>query len=518
MPPEPVAGAPIRLLYADKAGSEQDLVCAALDEESGRFVCTKAASSREFEAELARGTYDVVLTDFDVLGLSGLEVLGLVQARAPRVPVVVVTGSDWEELAVEALRAGAADYVIKSPTQIRRLPSTLRNILGRHEALLGKARADEELRHSQARLELAMAAGHMGVFDWDLMTGRVVWEANHAALFGLQPGDFDGTYPGYARLVHPDDLPEIERATQASRDSHSEFDAEYRVVWPDGSVHWVAPRGRFWYDDDGRAMRMSGVVMDVDRRRTAEEMARQQQAELAHLLRLSILNQLASGLAHEINQPLTAISNFAGAAFQLHKGGRLTPERAREVIGEMHQQSQRAGEIVRRMRGFMKKRGGGVSPCDVNALAAEAVALMKPELAQHNVRARLVGAPHLPPVPADGVQIQQVLVNLIQNAIDSMRNAPAGRRSVTITTAGSLEQVIVRVTDTGIGIPAEDLPRVFDSFFSTKSYGLGMGLNISRSIIETHGGRLTAENNPNGGGGGGATFEFVLPLGGSPAT
>jgi signal transduction histidine kinase len=154
----------------------------------------------------------------------------------------------------------------------------------------------------------------------------------------------------------------------------------------------------------------------------------------------------------------------------------------------------------------------------VNALAAEAVALMKPELAQHNVRARLVGAPHLPPVPADGVQIQQVLVNLIQNAIDSMRNAPAGRRSVTITTAGSLEQVIVRVTDTGIGIPAEDLPRVFDSFFSTKSYGLGMGLNISRSIIETHGGRLTAENNPNGGGGGGATFEFVLPLGGSPAT
>ena len=134
-----------------------------------------------------------------------------------------------------------------------------------------------------------------------------------------------------AGVGHPDDLPEVERATQAARDSRCEFDAEYRVVWKDGSIHWVAGRGRFWYDDDGRAMRMSGVVIDVDRRRNAEEVARRQQVELAHLLRLSILSQLASGLAHEINQPLTAISNFAGAAIQLHKDGRLTPERAREV-------------------------------------------------------------------------------------------------------------------------------------------------------------------------------------------
>ena len=512
--PEPTTGAPIRLLYADNVGPPQDLVCAALDEDPGRFACTKAASSGQFESELAGGSYDLVLTDLNVMGLSGLQVLSFVQSRAPRLPIVVVTGSESEDLAVEALRGGAADYVVKTPTQIRRLPATIRNILGRHEAMLGKARAMEELRHSQARLELAMAAGHMGVFDWDLVTGRIVWEANHAALFGLAPGEFDGTYATYTRLIHPDDLPEMERALAASRESHSEYDNEFRVVWPDGTIHWVASRGRFWYDDDGRAMRMSGVVMDVDRRRTAEEMARQQQVELAHLLRLSILSQLASGLAHEINQPLTAISNFAGAAIQLQRNGRLTSERSREVLAEVHQQSQRAGEIVRRMRGFMKKRGTGISPCDVNALAADALGLMKPELAQHNVRARLHGAADLPPVPADGVQIQQVLVNLIQNAIDAMRSAPSGRRSITITTAGSLEQVIVRVSDTGIGIPAEDLPRVFDSFFSTKSYGLGMGLNISRSIIESHGGRLTAENNP----GGGATFEFVLPLGGPPAT
>jgi PAS domain S-box-containing protein len=513
MPGEP-NGSTIRLLYADAAAPESDLVCTALESEHGGFVCTRAASSSDFESQLASGTYDLVLTDFDVLGPCGLDVVQFVQQRAPRVPVVVVTGTDSEERAVEALRAGAADYVIKTPTQIRRLPSTIRNVLGRHEALLGKARADEELRHSQARLELALAAGHMGVFDWDMLTGRIVWEANHAALFGLAPGEFDGSYAMFVRCLHPDDLLEVERAMQSARDSRSEFDAEYRVVWKDGSVHWVAGRGRYWYDDDGQATRMSGVVIDVDRRRNAEEIARRQQVELAHLLRLSILSKLASGLAHEINQPLTAISNFAGAAIQLHRDGRLTPERAGEVLAEVHQQSQRAGEIVRRMRGFMKKRGGGVSPCDVNALVADAVALMKPELAQHNVRARVEGDKALPPVRVDGVQVQQVLVNLIQNAIDAMRESPPRARSVTISTAGSADQVMVRVRDTGRGIPDEDLPRVFDSFFSSKPYGLGMGLNISRSIIESHGGRLTAANNPDGG----ATFEFVLPLGGPPTT
>jgi C4-dicarboxylate-specific signal transduction histidine kinase len=319
----------------------------------------------------------------------------------------------------------------------------------------------------------------------------------------------------YARCVHPDDLPEVERAARSARESHSEYDAEYRVVWPDKSVHWVANRGRFWYDDDGQATRMSGVVMDVDRRRNAEEIARRQQVELAHLLRLNILSQLASGLAHEINQPLTAISNFAGAAIQLQRGGRLTPERTREVLSEVHQQSLRAGEIVKRLRGFMKKRGPRAALVDVNVVAAEALALMKPELAQHEVRARLVPAEGLPPIPADAVQMQQVLVNLVQNAIDAMRDTPAGRRAVTITTAGADEQVIVRVSDSGPGVAPDNLCRIFDSFFSTKSYGLGMGLNISRSIIESHGGRLTAQNNADGRG---ATFEFVLPLGGRAET
>jgi len=248
--------------------------------------------------------------------------------------------------------------------------------------------------------------------------------------------------------------------------------------------------------------------------RSAEETAQRQQAELAHLSRLNLLNQLASGLAHEINQPLGAISNFAGAAIQLHRNGKLDPQRAVEVLTEIHQQSQRAGEIVRRLRGFMRKGAHELVPCDLNALVADSVALMGAELTRARVRVNVDAAPNLPRVRVDPVQIQQVIVNLIQNAIDAMADAPPPpARSLVIATARSADQAVVRFTDAGKGIPSGDLPRIFDSFFSTKPNGLGLGLNISRSIVESHGGSLTARNKSDAGGG--ATFVFVLPLGGT---
>jgi signal transduction histidine kinase len=377
---------------------------------------------------------------------------------------------------------------------------------------LSEAHAKEQIRRSQARLEMAMDAGRMGAFDWDLASGRLAWEANHAALFGMDPAQFDGRFETFAARVHPDDLGLIERGIETARATRGLFEQEYRAVWPDGSQHWIAARGRFVYDDAGRAVRMSGIVLDVDRRRHAEDVARQQQAQLAHVQRLNLLNQLASGLAHEINQPLTAISNFAGAALQLHRDGRLTADAARDLFAEAHAQVQRAGEIVRRTRGFMRKHGPEVVPTDLAALIGDALALMRAELARWQVRAAFdaAAASRLPRVRIDPVQIQQVLVNLIQNAVDAMSEVPVERRTLTVSVAGSLERVIVRVSDAGKGIVEGDLARVFDSFFSTKATGLGMGLNISRSIVESHGGSLTAVNNqpPPG-----ATFEFVLPIG-----
>lgn len=366
----------------------------------------------------------------------------------------------------------------------------------------------DELKRNRATLELALRAGQMGTFDWDIPNNRITWSEGHARLFGMRLEEFDGRYETFASRVHPEDLEDVERAVSLARENRAGYDFEYRVVWPDASVHWVVGRGEFFYDDEGQPVRMSGVVMDITPRRLAEVRAQRQQNQLAHLLRLNLLSELASGLAHEINQPLSAISNFAGAALQMRQTGTLTDERVTEILQDMRVQAQRAGAIVRNLRAFIKDRPPETTPGDINKVVTDSLTLLNAELELNRVRPHLQLADNLPPLPMDAIQVQQVLINLLQNAIDAMQDVPADRRQVTVATIGSVDQVIVRVCDAGNGIPPEHLHKVFDSFFSTKPQGLGMGLNISRSIIEAHGGSLTAVNKPDGG----ACFEFVLPL------
>lgn len=515
MPTSPPSAQPaIRVLYVDDSRFDRELVRDALELEeagAGGFVLAQASSRAEFEAALDRldTDFDLILTDFNILGFTGLNVLHAVRARRTDLPVIVVTGTGSEEIAVAAMKAGASDYVIKTPQHIRRLPTTIRNVLAHYRAVADRQDAAAAVREARARLDLAMEAGHMGAFDWDLRTGRIVWTGQHDRIFGLAPGEFDGRYETFARIVDPDDLPAIERKIQAARDTRTVFEHEYRVIWPDKSVHWVIGRGMFLYDAAGQAFRMTGVAIDVTPRREAEEASRGLQTQVAHLLRLNLLSQIASGLAHEINQPLTAISNFVGAALRLQEDGKLSTDRGADILREIASQAHRAGEIVRRLRNFIRGKPNELAPTDLNAMISDALGLLSHELSASRVKAKLEAGARIPKLRVDAVQIQQVLVNLIQNAIDAMRDVPADRRRLTISTIPSIGQVIVRVTDSGPGIAPENLEHVFESFFSTKDHGLGMGLNISRSIVESHGGSLTASNAPDGAG---AVFEFVLPI------
>jgi PAS domain S-box-containing protein len=368
--------------------------------------------------------------------------------------------------------------------------------------------AVERLRESEARLQLALDAGRMGVWERNLRTGQLTWSPATERLFGLEPGSFEGSYEAFLARIHPDERAELQALHEHGRREGAVQENEFRVIWPDGTVKWIATRGKYVLDEQGQPLRASGVVMDIDDRKRAQETARRQQSDMAHLLRVNIMAEMASGLAHEINQPLTAISNFAGAALQLEKGDKLSGEKAREILGDIHQQAHRAGEVVRRLRSFIKKRPAEVTSADLNTAVSEALALMSPELTRAKVRLKFTPATELPPINVDPVQIQQVVVNLVQNAVDAMEHLPTDARSLAVAVDRRNGQVVTRVTDSGKGIPPDDAPKVFERFYSTKPAGLGMGLNISRSIVESHGGSLDAFNNPAGG----ATFEFVLPL------
>jgi signal transduction histidine kinase len=248
-------------------------------------------------------------------------------------------------------------------------------------------------------------------------------------------------------------------------------------------------------------------------RRHREELAelertRKQQAELAHLSRVTMLGELSGSLAHELNQPLGAIMRNAEAAELFLQDPSPDLDEVRAILADIRKDDQRAGEVIDRTRAFMKRREVERRLLDLNLLAGEVATLVRQDAEIRRVRLALETDPALPPVHGDRVQLQQVFLNLLLNAMDALNDNPPTGRRVAVRTRSAGATVEVSVSDNGHGIPADKLPRVFEPFFTTKPSGLGMGLAISRTIITAHGGRITAENNRHGG----ATFTFTLPV------
>lgn len=259
---------------------------------------------------------------------------------------------------------------------------------------------------------------------------------------------------------------------------------------------------------DGRVEGVLLCLVNVTERVRAEETARQRQAELAHVARLGTVGELASNLAHELNQPLAAIVNYIQAGLERARAGRASPEELRKDLENAAAQAHRAGAIVQRIRGFVRKRAPQQAPTDVNALVREATALLAAEVRRCRADLALELAEALPPVAVDAIQIEQVIVNLVFNALEALGTQPPGARRVSVRTGpGPAGGVEVTVRDTGAGLPAEGADRLFEPFFTTKPNGMGLGLKICRTIVEAHGGRIWAESDPAGG----AVLRFTLP-------
>lgn len=251
----------------------------------------------------------------------------------------------------------------------------------------------------------------------------------------------------------------------------------------------------------------TGILRDISERKRAEAEARRRLDELAHASRLAAMGQLSSSIAHELNQPLAAMVSFAEACLRLQEAGTATPEVLETALRQIADQGERAGDIVRRLRQFVRKGKVERAPVDVNGTVEEVLGLIGHELKNHDVDMRLDLERDLPPIWADSIQLQQVTLNLVRNAVEALRERDAGARRLAITTARAYPGVIeVSVHDSGRGLPADAAERIFETFYTTKPDGMGMGLSISRSIVEAHGGRLWAETGFEG-----TTFRFTLP-------
>lgn len=379
----------------------------------------------------------------------------------------------------------------------------------RASQLVGELRASEaELRESEERLRLAAEAAHLGIWIRDL-TRNDIWATDSwRALFGFsksEPLDLDVML---GRL-HADDRDMVEQTLLRVREGSGSYEIEYRVALPDGNVRWIASRGKVLRDSDGAPVLVRGVSLDMTKQKQSERETHVLRQELAHVGRVSMMGQLASALAHEINQPLSAILRNAEAAelFMQHASPDLDEVRA--ILADIIKNERRAGAVIDKMRALLKRRELEAVPLDVSELVSEVVALVRPDVVTRRVSLEV----HLPrdlcPVRCDRVHVQQVLLNLVLNGMDAVDGVKQEDRRVTVSARHDGAHFIeLAVSDAGPGIPVDSLAHVFEPFFTTKPNGMGMGLPISRTIVEAHGGRLWAENNH----GGGATFRFTLPI------
>jgi len=368
-----------------------------------------------------------------------------------------------------------------------------------------RKRAEEQLRRSEAYLSEAQRLSRTGSFGWQVSTGDILWSEQTYQIFGYD----DSASPSLKLVIdrtHPDDRQRVRQLLEQVATDGAGFDTKHRLLMPDGAVKYLHVVAHAMSDSSG-VVEFIGAVTDITPAKRADESLRKAQADLAHVNRVTTLGQLAASLAHEINQPIAGASINAHSCLRYLKREQPDLDGAGQAASRMIRDVNRAANIISRIRRFFRKDAPTQESVDVNEVIREMVVLLSNEITQHSISVRTELAANLPAVLGDRVQLQQVLMNLMINSIDAMKNVEGTRQLTLNSELGEDKQLLVSVHDTGSGLPMDQPDQIFTAFFTTKSYGTGMGLSISRSIVESHGGRLWAINNS----GQGACFKFTLP-------
>lgn len=368
--------------------------------------------------------------------------------------------------------------------------------------------AQHRAKLSEDRLNLAAESAELGLWHWNINSNKIWATDKSRELFGW-PAAGEIRYQSFLNSLHPEDRARIETSVQEALELKEEYQAEYRIVLPNGVTRWIFARGRVQLDRNQEIRGMLGVVTDISARKESESARTRQQEELARLSRVAVMGEMTASIAHELNQPLTAIVANADAGQRFINRGKFDPNEFRELLKDIAEDGARAGEVIRGIRALVRKGEPVRKKADLNQIVQDALRLMRGDANVRECSVRTELATGLPFIEVDKVQIEQVLINLLMNALEAMDKIPESGRQLEIRTGlRDADLVSVSVRDFGPGLPMGKQHRIFEQFYSTKREGMGMGLAIARSIIESHGGTLKAGNAE----GGGALFTITLPV------
>lgn len=469
-----------------------------LKDADGRYL----AVNRPFAASCGNSSADALVgkTDFDLWPRE--------LAEAYRLDDDAIRRSGKSRIIEEEAMIGGERIWVETYKSPVTLDGQVIGTVGFATDITERRKVTVSLQASEERLRLAKRAANLGIFDRDVASGRSHWDERARELWGVSPNeaiDFKDFLAG----VHPDDRARARAAIERATDPRGsgQYATEYRVVSrADGRVRDIAANGQVFFKD-GRAERIIGTVKDITEQKKLEKEVRESRSDMEHLVRQQVASHTAAAIAHELNQPLVSISAYSEAALRMLRGGIKSPEKLVRALEGAMEQAHRAGRTLHELLNFLHKGDVEAQSVNLNELMEEALAIaieggyggFQPELRlQHD----------LPPVHANPLQVKKVLVNLLHNSVEAMREAGNTANTIELrtTAAGNMAQVTVQ--DSGPGFKLGSAARIFDPFFTTKQGGIGLGLAISRAIIEAHGGQLWAEPEA----GSGATFHFTLPF------
>jgi PAS domain S-box-containing protein len=396
------------------------------------------------------------------------------------------------------------------------LTGTVQQLQRANETLQAESRerkeAEESLRQSEAYLAEAQRLSHTGSWAWTPATGDIrYWSAECYRVLGFHPEEGQPRFETFFQRIHPDDQARVREKLESARREKTEVEQDYRIVHPDGAIRDIHVIGHPVLSPSGDLAEFVGTVIDVTERKRAEEereRLRQAHADLARVNRVTTMGELTASLAHEVNQPIAAAVTNANTCVRWLTRDPPDLEEAREAAMRIVKDGTRAADIISRIRLLFKKGTPQWELVDVDETIREMIVLLRGEATRYKILVRTELAMDLPEVMGDRIQLQQVMMNLIMNSIDAMKEVDGIREVAIQSQRGEDGHLLVSVSDTGVGLPAQEASQIFNAFFTTKHDGTGMGLSISRSIVELHGGRLwAAGNTPHG-----ATFHFTLPI------
>ncbi|MES0198588.1 PAS domain-containing protein [Mesorhizobium sp. M0011] len=369
-----------------------------------------------------------------------------------------------------------------------------------------RVRSESALKRSEAFLSKAQQLSLTGSFSWRVGTSEITWSEQAHRIF-----EFEHRVPVTIELlgsrIHPDDFELLNEMIARVRGAGSDFEYECRLLMPDGTVKYLHVVAHGTSDHDG-ALEYIGAVQDVTERRLSEEALGKVRSELAHVARATTLGALTASIAHEVNQPLSGIMTNASTCLRMLAANPPNIDGARETARRTLRDGTRASDVIVRLRALFAKKNELTESVDLNEATREVIALSANDLQRNRVTLRAEFRDDIPPIAGDRIQLQQVILNLLLNASDAMKGVEDRPRQLLIRTdRDESEHVRLTVQDTGVGFEPHAAERLFDAFYTTKTSGMGIGLSVSRHIIESHQGRLWASSNE----GPGATFAFSIP-------